>query len=69
MIKFPSKELPDISFYLGNLRNVWPKCEAPRDNLPWEMAFTTVCVTAPKSTVVENGPFHTADLSSKQNYL
>ena len=24
MIKFPSNELRDISFYLGNLRNVWP---------------------------------------------
>ena len=23
------------------------KCEAPRDNLPWEMAFTMVCVTTP----------------------
>ena len=24
MIKFPSNDLRDISFYLGSLRNVWP---------------------------------------------
>ena len=40
MIKFPFDELRDISFCLGG-------CKPPRDNLPWEMAFTMVCVTAP----------------------
>ena len=28
VIKFPANELREISFYLGNLRNVWPLVNA-----------------------------------------
>ena len=28
VIKFPANELGEISFYLGNLRNVWPLVNA-----------------------------------------
>ena len=44
-------------FYLGkslfacyrwNHGIVKPKCDVPRENLPWEMSFTVLCITAPR---------------------
>ena len=42
--------MTDVSqgkFPILNILLLKPKCEVPRDNLPWEMVFTMVCVTAP----------------------
>ena len=52
-----TKHLRDICFTLGNRYSrvtagtlvscTKPKCDVPRENLPWEMPFTVLCVTAP----------------------
>ena len=31
-----------VTFFL-----LQPKCDAPQDDLPWEMPFTVVCATSP----------------------